>query len=171
MKIRAYDGHSTRVSPSRFRATKASKSNGVDCPLVSPSISAVRSTASLNSCSSRSCGAACTTFVTEVYHALCNLSIYEGSEVITKIEIVNFIHLKLSAIIISIAGYILKPPPNNPHAYCAMPLPNDQFSFGTSKRLTKIFSGLMPGFLASSSAMRANRAFFCSGPRVLLTVI
>jgi hypothetical protein len=29
------------------------------------------------------------------------------------------------------------------HAYCAMPLPNDQFSFGTSRRFTKMFSGLM----------------------------
>ena len=37
-----------------------------------------------------------------------------------------------------------------------MPLPNDQFSFGTSKRFTKMFSGLMLGFLASSSAMRGD---------------
>jgi hypothetical protein len=43
----------------------------------------------------------------------------------------------------------------NAHAYCAMPLPNDQFSFGTSKRFTKMFSGLMPGFLARSSTIRA----------------
>jgi hypothetical protein len=43
----------------------------------------------------------------------------------------------------------------NAYAYCAMPFPNDQFSFGTSKRFTKMFSGLIPGFLARSSTMRA----------------
>jgi hypothetical protein len=37
---------------------------------------------------------------------LCNLSIDKGSEVITKMEIVNFVHQKLSTIIISISGYI-----------------------------------------------------------------
>jgi len=37
------------------------------------------------------------------------------------------------------------------HAYCAVPFPNDQFSFGTSKSFAKMFSGPMPGFLAMRS--------------------
>jgi hypothetical protein len=36
---------------------------------------------------------------------------------------------------------------------------------GTSRRFTRIFSGLMPGVLERISAMRAKRAFFCSGPK------
>jgi hypothetical protein len=57
------------------------------------------------------------------------------------------------------------------HAYCAMPLPNDQFSFGTSRRFTKMFSGLMPGFFGQKLGDAGVERFFLSGPRVLLTVI
>jgi hypothetical protein len=53
------------------------------------------------------------------------------------------------------------------YAYCAMPLPNDQFSFWTSKRFTKMFSGLMPRFLARSPAMRVERLLFIGGARVV----
>src|ERR1700754_3743892 len=59
----------------------------------------------------------------------------------------------------------------NRHAYWATPLPNDQFSFATSTRLTKTSSLRSPGSSDSNSAMRANNAFFCSTVRVLLAVI
>ena len=39
------------------------------------------------------------------------------------------------------------------HAYCAIPLPNDQFSFLTSTRLTKTSSGRRPSLPASPSAI------------------
>lgn len=56
-------------------------------------------------------------------------------------------------------------------AYCAIPFPNDQFSFSTSTRLMNTSSRRNPGDSASSSAMRLYSAFFCSSVRVLLSVI
>ena len=56
-------------------------------------------------------------------------------------------------------------------AYCATPLPNDQFSLVTSRRLMNTSLGRMPGLSASRSVMHLNSAFFCSAERVLLTVI
>ncbi len=52
-----------------------------------------------------------------------------------------------------------------------MPLPNDQFSFGTSTSETNTSSRRTPGFSASRVAMRANRAFFSSTVRPALMVI
>src|SRR5258705_2436180 len=57
------------------------------------------------------------------------------------------------------------------HAYWAMPLPNDQFSLGTSTRLMNTSSLRRPGCRDSSSAILANNAFFCSVVRGLLAVI
>ena len=52
----------------------------------------------------------------------------------------------------------LPPPDSCPtmrgYAYCASPLPNDQFSLATSKRLRKMSCGRSPGFLRSRSTMR-----------------
>lgn len=45
-------------------------------------------------------------------------------------------------------------------AYCATPLPNDQFSRATSTRLTNTSSRLTPGSRARLSAICANSAFF-----------
>jgi hypothetical protein len=48
-----------------------------------------------------------------------------------------------------------------------MPFPNDQFSFGTSKRFTKIFSGLMPGFCQKLGDARVERLLFIGAARVV----
>jgi len=56
------------------------------------------------------------------------------------------------------------------HAYCATPLPNDQFSLAASTRLMNTSSGRRPGAATNRSLMRLNSAFFCSTVRVLLTV-
>jgi len=59
----------------------------------------------------------------------------------------------------------------SPQANCARPWPTDQFSFADSRTFTNTFSGRMPGFLPSSSAVRLNSAFFCCAVRVSNTVI
>ena len=56
-------------------------------------------------------------------------------------------------------------------AYCATPLPNDQFSFAISTRLTKTSSGRTPGRSARFRAMALKRARFCSSVRPALIVI
>src|SRR3954453_5854034 len=58
-----------------------------------------------------------------------------------------------------------------PQANCTRPWPTDQFSFADSRTFTNTFSGRMPGFSPSSSAVRRNSAFFCSAVRVSNTVI
>ena len=59
----------------------------------------------------------------------------------------------------------------SPQANCARPWPTDQFSFADSRTFTNTFSGRMPGFSPSNSAVRRNSAFFCSAVRVSNTVI
>jgi hypothetical protein len=56
-------------------------------------------------------------------------------------------------------------------ANCATPWPTDQFSLADSRMFTNTFSGRMPGFSPSSSAVRRYSAFFCSTVRVSNTVI
>ena len=51
-------------------------------------------------------------------------------------------------------------------AYCAMPRPNDQFSFKTSTRLMKTSSGRTPMDLFKRLAMPAKSAFFCGSVRM-----
>jgi len=56
-------------------------------------------------------------------------------------------------------------------AYCAMPLPNDQFSFFTSTRPMNTSSMRTPSSLCSRSATALKKAFFISSVRPSFSVI
>src|ERR1700744_1181373 len=60
-----------------------------------------------------------------------------------------------------------------PHyvAYCATPLPNDQFSFFTSIRWMRTSSSLRPTAALRPSAIALKSAFFCSTVRPSFQVI
>jgi hypothetical protein len=76
-------------------------------------------------------------FLCRIVAALRDLRFDKSNEVLPDIETGFLIILHSPPATIAVFDPALKWRLALSHAYCAMPFPNDQFSFGTSKRFTK----------------------------------